>query len=296
MSVGVLVDITKCMGCRSCQVACKAWNDNPGEDTSCSGCYENPPGLSDKTWTKVKFTEIEENGRLQWLMHKTQCMHCEYPACAMVCPEQVHQKTDLGAVIHEGEKCIGCQNCLTVCPFNIPNIKWADDPASLWGNTLPEITRCNFCFDRINNGEEPACVKACSTGALAFGDRDELIIKAMARILKWPGKYVDHIYGESEVGGTAWLYLSPVPFEQLGFPVLSDEPLDVSQFKESNLYPAIVPEKDLVSPVNTGITGAVIGLAAGAVGVVFGSLLAYFHSPLLGDADQRSASKDRRQG
>jgi ferredoxin len=186
----------------------------------------------------------------------------------MVCPEQVHQKTDLGAVTYEGEKCIGCQNCLTVCPFNIPNINWTDDSGSLWVNTVPEITRCKLCFDRVNNGEQPACTKACSTGALTFGNRDELLIKARARIVKWPNKYVDHIYGEKEVGGTAWLYLSPVPFEKLGFMVLPDEPLDVSQYKDYHLYPTIVPEKEPVSPVNAGITGAVIGLGAGVTGVL----------------------------
>ena len=268
MSVGVLVDLARCMGCRSCQVACKAWNDNPGEDTGCWGSYENPPGLSSTTWTRVKFAEVEKSGTLKLVMSKVQCMHCEYPACAAVCPEQVYQKEANGAVTLEGEKCIGCQNCMKVCPFMVPHINWIDNPDLDYVDADPQMTKCVLCFDRISNDMEPACVKACSTGGLTFGDRAELLLVARERMAKFPGKYVDHIYGEKEVGGTAWLYLSPVPFEELGFPKLPEEPVDVSEYKPSYLYPPVATEPVPVPALNIGVTSVVTGLIVGAASAI----------------------------
>jgi len=261
MSIGVLVDLTRCMGCRSCQVACKAWNDNPGEETVCWGTYENPPQLSPNTWTRVKFTETYDNyGDLKWVMHKFQCLHCLTPACASVCPVQVHQKTETGAVIYEEGKCIACRSCTAACPFSVPKIDWEDG--------LPEITRCRFCFDRVSNDEQPACAKSCATGALTFGERDELLSEAKTRIKDWPGKYVNHIYGEKEVGGTSWLYLSPIPFKALGFPTLSEEPVDVGMLPRPNLYPPIDVELEPILATNVGVTSGVIGFIAGAAAAI----------------------------
>ncbi|MCJ7623305.1 MAG: 4Fe-4S dicluster domain-containing protein [Anaerolineaceae bacterium] len=217
MSIGVLVDTTKCIGCRSCQVACKAWNDKPSEDTTCLGSYENPPQLSAKTLTKVKYTELEVGDNLKWVMHKVQCMHCKDPACVSVCPVEALHKTDLGPVIYEEGNCIGCRYCMMACPFNVPKIDW--------DSLFPQISKCTLCFDRISNGEQPACVKSCPTGAIKFGDRIELLGEAKSRIKNYAGRYVEHVYGEKEVGGTSWLYLSPVPFEKLGFPTLGPEPI-----------------------------------------------------------------------
>jgi len=224
-SNGVLVDLARCMGCRACQVACKAWNDNPGEVTLCLGCYDNPPSYSADTWSLMQFNEVvDAAGVLHWVFAKRQCMHCLHPACASACPVQALHKLENGPVVYDAHKCIGCRYCMVACPFNVPRIDFH--------SFLPEITKCTFCADRQAQGLEPACVKACPTDALVFGKRDDLLAEARTRIQKWPDRYVNHIYGEQEAGGTSWMYLSPVPFKDLipsvekgfGFPALGPEP------------------------------------------------------------------------
>jgi formate dehydrogenase iron-sulfur subunit len=205
------------MGCRACQVACKAWNDNPGEVTLCLGCYDNPPDFSADTWSLIQFDEVETGERLNWVFTKRQCMHCEHPACVSACPVQALHKLDSGAVVYDAAKCIGCRYCMVACPFSVPRIDWYE--------VLPVITKCTFCSDRQAEGMEPACCKSCPTDALTFGERDALIAEAQARIRNNPGKYVDHIYGQHEAGGTSWMYISSVPFEHLRLPELDSEPI-----------------------------------------------------------------------
>jgi formate dehydrogenase iron-sulfur subunit len=203
------------MGCRSCQVACKAWNDNVAEIGLCLGCYDNPPHFSPDTWSLVRFTEVEHGGDLHWVFAKIQCMHCEHPGCVSVCTVGALKKTDEGPVVYYPEKCIGCRYCQYGCPFGVPKYEWE--------KTLGLIKKCTFCADRQSEGLEPACVKACPTDALVYGEREELLTEARRRIGARPDKYVNHVYGEKEVGGTSWMYISPVPFEELGFPTLGEE-------------------------------------------------------------------------
>jgi formate dehydrogenase iron-sulfur subunit len=217
MSKAVLVDLVRCMGCRACQVACKAWNDNPGEVTLCLGCYDNPPDFSGDTWSLIQFNEVESGDSLHWVFTKRQCMHCEHPACVSACPVSALEKLDSGPVIYHAENCIGCRYCMIACPFHVPRVNW--------DKVFPLIKKCTFCADRQENGMEPACVKACPTDALVYGEREALIAEANARFDKRPGKYVRHIYGEHEAGGTSWMYISPVPFNELGFPDLGPEPV-----------------------------------------------------------------------
>jgi formate dehydrogenase iron-sulfur subunit len=216
MSGAVLVDLVRCIGCRSCQVACKSWNDKSAEQTQCLGIYDNPPTLSADTWTVVRYTELEHEGRFYWVFHKIQCMHCQDPACVSVCTVGALQKTADGPVTYDTEKCIGCRYCQYACPFGVPKFDWSQ--------RLSLISKCNFCNDRLQLGLEPACVKACPTDALLFGERDQLITEARHRIATRPEKYVNHVYGEDEAGGTSFLYLSPVPFDKLGFPTLDRNP------------------------------------------------------------------------
>jgi formate dehydrogenase iron-sulfur subunit len=235
MSRACLVDTTKCIGCRSCQVACKQWNNLSAEPTSLRDPkhgYQNPVKVSAKTYTVVAFherTDEAKPGGMQWLFTKRQCMHCENPACASACPTTAMHKTPEGPVNYDPSKCIGCRYCVWACPFNVPT---AD-----WDSLAPEIHKCTLCTDRgltvdTFNGKPmdaesaerqakalamPSCVKACPSGALKYGERDELLKEAHRRIDQSPDRYVHQVYGEKEVGGTAFLYLSSVPFSDRGF-------------------------------------------------------------------------------
>lgn len=213
---GMLVDLTKCIGCGWCQEACKRWNDLPKETHNLSN-GQTPPSLSAKTWTLTECREVEKNGELHRVFAKRQCMHCLHPACASACPVGALQKAEQGAVVYDPDRCIGCRYCMMACPFEIPRFEWEE--------ALPRIRKCTFCADRQEAGLEPGCAEACPTGALYFGKRDDLIVEAETRIQGHPEKYVNHIYGKDELGGTSWMYLSPVPFEKLGFPTLSAEPV-----------------------------------------------------------------------
>ncbi|MEW6183741.1 MAG: 4Fe-4S dicluster domain-containing protein [Bacillota bacterium] len=215
MAKGVLVDLAQCIGCRSCQVACKQWNDLPAAKTSFSATRDNPLKLSKTTWTKVEHKFLNTKEGLQWKFVKRQCMHCLEPACAAACFMGVLKKTPEGPVIVVNNKCIGCYYCNVACPFEVPNYEWIKG--------VPRVQKCRLCYDpggeydRLGQNRKPACVTACTTGALKFGDREELLAEAKSRI-SGNAKYVDYVYGEKDEGGTSWLYISSVPFVELGFP------------------------------------------------------------------------------
>ncbi len=204
--MAMLYDSTKCIGCRACQNACKEWNGNPPE----AG-----PGLSADTWTLIQVAKPEGSDERAFL--KRQCMHCLYPACVSACPVGALQQTEQGAIVYDPDRCIGCRYCMVACPFGVPKLEWEE--------TLPFIRKCTFCIDRLEDGLEPACAAACPVGAIAFGERDSLIAEAEDRIRENPGRYVNHVYGKDELGGTSMLYLSHIPFEELGLPTLGSEPV-----------------------------------------------------------------------
>jgi formate dehydrogenase iron-sulfur subunit len=215
MTQAMLIDLTRCIGCRACQAACKQWNGLPAEATDNWGSYENPPRRSAKTWTTITFNEVDDGDKFAWVFAKRQCMHCQEPACTTACIVGALQKTPAGPVVYDDKKCIGCRYCMLACPFGVPTFEW--------NKAVPYIRKCTFCTDRLETGMAPACSKACPTKALLFGERDELLQVGHARIEANPDKYVDHVYGETEAGGTSKLYLSSVPFEKLGFPTLGPE-------------------------------------------------------------------------
>lgn len=227
MPKAFLIDLTKCMGCRACQVACKRWNNLEAEHTSMtSDSWTNPLRLSARTWTRVDFTELQSpqyKAGMKWVFARRQCMHCLHPACVSACPVGALRKTDEGPVVYDTQKCIGCRYCMVSCPFGVPGFEW--DKGLL---AQPLIKKCKMCVDRLGAGMEPACVKHCPPRATIFGERDELLATAKERIAANPDTYINHIYGENEVGGTSMLYLSSVPFEQIGFPKLGSEAVTVN--------------------------------------------------------------------
>ena len=209
MPKGMLVDLTKCMGCRGCQVACKEWNQLPAEPTTWQGSYENPPDLKWNTYTKVRFVEGQDNGNFFWRFVKTQCMHCLEPACVSACLVKALEKLPNGPVIYHENLCMGCRYCMIACPFEIPKFEY--------NKAIPAIRKCTFCYERLGVGRTSACSHTCPSQAIKFGERAELIEAAKTRIYQNPDKYIHHIYGEHEVGGTSVMYISSISFEKLGF-------------------------------------------------------------------------------
>ena len=242
MSKAMLIDLARCIGCRSCQVACKQWNGLEAEVTHQSGTYENPPRLSSKTWSYVQVRELVRGGNLVWAFAKRQCMNCEEPACVAACIVGALRKTPEGPVVYDDYKCMGCRYCTVACPFGVPTFEW--------DKAVPYIRKCQMCTDRLEQGLTPACAKACPTGAIAFGERDELLQQAHSRLAARPDRYVDHVYGENEVGGTSVLYVSNVPFDELGFPSLGPEP--IPRYAEVAMA-AVPPAVVVVSAAMAGI-------------------------------------------
>jgi formate dehydrogenase iron-sulfur subunit len=205
----VLVDTTRCIGCRACEAACSEKNLLPAPaKAGDESVFETRRTMDVNTFTVVNRSNGRDGGSEPRYV-KSQCMHCLDPGCASACPAKALEKTFEGPVVYNRERCLGCRYCMLACPFDVPRFEY--EKAS------PYVRKCSFCADRQKEGLAPACVEACPAGTLQFGTRDELLEEARKRIYQNPDKYVHHIYGENEVGGTSWLYITDVPFERLGF-------------------------------------------------------------------------------
>jgi len=205
----MLIDTTKCIGCRACQVACKSWNNLPGESTRFSETWSNPRYLDADNYTRIIFREVTTpEGDLRWHFISRRCMHCLTPACASACPVGALKKLPDGPVVYNDEICIGCRYCMMACPFQIPKFEWS--------KAIPLIRKCTFCADRQAMKQEPACSASCPTGSLLFGERDQLLKEAHRRIGMHAGRYYPQIYGEKTGGGTSKLYITGASFETLG--------------------------------------------------------------------------------
>jgi formate dehydrogenase iron-sulfur subunit len=211
-SVGVLFDNTRCIGCRKCEEGCNKVNELPAPDRP----FDDLSVLNTRRRTTAKaYTIVNRYDSVgparaeEPLYRKVQCNHCLEPACASVCFVRAFTKTREGAVVYNASVCVGCRYCMIACPFEIPAYEY--DKA-----LEPRIMKCTLCYPRIVKGLLPGCVQACPTEALTFGKRADLLKDARERILKFPGRYVNHIYGENEMGGTSWMYLSAVPFKEVG--------------------------------------------------------------------------------
>ena len=210
--MGMLTDLRLCVGCRKCEWACNEANGNPNQTIQTfddKTVFDSQRRTTEQQFTVVNRFDIQ--GQSNPVYVKKQCMHCIEPACASACLVKAFRKTKEGPVLYNKDVCIGCRYCMIACPFYVPAYEYSDALS-------PEVKKCTMCFERFaENDELPACAGICPQEAITFGKRSDLIKLARERIRSKPGEYVDHIYGEHEAGGTNWLYISPVPFEQLGF-------------------------------------------------------------------------------
>jgi formate dehydrogenase iron-sulfur subunit len=266
--VAKLIDTTKCIGCKACQVACMEWNDLRDEVGTNIGQYQNPHDLSESSWTLMRFAEVENStGDLEWLIRKDGCMHCADPGCLKACPAPgaIVQYAN-GIVDFHEENCIGCGYCITGCPFDIPRISKRDRKAY----------KCTLCSDRVAVGLEPACIKSCPTGALVFGTKEDMKLHAAERIedLKSRGFEQAGLYDPPGVGGTHVMYV----LHHADQPQLyNDLPAD------PRISPAVRVWKGVTKPIAL----ALMGLTA---------LFGFFHyirvGPNVTDENDEAAARD----
>ncbi len=266
--VAKLIDVGRCIGCKACQAACLEWNDLRGEVGTNTGSIQNPPDLTANTWTLMRFTEIEEDGKVEWLIRKDGCMHCADPGCLEACPAPgaIVQYAN-GVVDFISENCIGCGYCIKGCPFNIPRLSRTDGRAY----------KCSLCSDRVAVGLEPACAKACPTQAISFGSKPDMLELASLRVegLKERGYKKAGLYDAPGVGGTHVLYVlqrADRPELYQGLP------------KDPKISPLVSFWKGLAKPVGLGVIG--LGVLAG-----------FFHYVTVGpdtveEEDERAAERD----
>jgi formate dehydrogenase iron-sulfur subunit len=230
---GVLTDLTLCIGCRKCEWACNKENELPNmplplfNDTT---VFENQRRPTSTQYTVVnRYPTTESNETESYA--KVQCMHCEHPACVSACIVGALRKDPRGPVTYDAHKCIGCRYCMVACPFQIPSYEYE--------NVLtPQVRKCTLCFERTMTDEKrPACVDICPEEAIVFGHRKDLLKLAHQRIAKHPDRYINHIYGEHEVGGTSWIYLSDRPFTDVGLIDLpTKNPADITETIQHGVF------------------------------------------------------------
>jgi len=205
---GMLIDTTKCIGCRACEEACNEANQLPKPDVSFSSdsVFEKKRETTPGAFTVVNRFANEKKPD-EPIFVRRQCMHCNQPACASACLCRAMEKTKEAAVVYHKDRCMGCRYCMIACPFDIPKFEY--------NSPTPYVWKCIFCYERQQKGKRPACAEVCPTGATLFGKKRDLLEIARTRIYTDPDRYVHHIYGEHEVGGTGWLFLSGVPLEKI---------------------------------------------------------------------------------
>lgn len=239
--MGVLVDTTVCVGCRNCEWACKAAHNLPAGKLK---DYENRKALETKrrpdttALTVVNEYAHGKNSSLS-IDVKVQCMHCDHPACVSACIVGAFSKQENGTVTWDTDMCIGCRYCMAACPFQVPAFEY--DKA-----INPLIMKCDFCYDKTKEGKLPACLSICPVEALTYGTRKELVMIAHNRIKRNPDRYVNHVFGETEVGGTSWIYLASKDFAELDFPKLGKSPAPgVSESIQHGIFAYFVPPVSL---------------------------------------------------
>ncbi len=244
-AVGLLYDTTRCIGCKACVVACKEANDMPADvDGYGGGLYDAPEGLNEYTRNVIQLYRNDDAKERSYV--KKQCMHCIDPACVGACMLGALTKGKFGVVSYDASLCVGCRYCEVACPFSVPKFEWS--------KKAPKIKKCELCNHRLAEGKQPACSEVCPRAAVIFGRYTDLLTDARARLAAHPERYVQHIYGEHELGGTQVLYLSHVPFEKLGFKFTDEQSVPhLQQTVQHGVY------QGFVAPIALyGLLGAVM--------------------------------------
>ncbi len=235
--MGVLVDTTVCIGCRRCEWACKVAHNlttPPLEAYDDKSVFKQMRRPDEGALTVVNEYPPNESDDFP-IYVKVQCMHCDRPACVSACIVGAFSKEENGSVIWDINKCIGCRYCMVACPFQIPAFEFNKA-------FHPDIRKCDFCFNRTKEGELPACVEICPMESLTYGRREDLVKIAHEKIKLYPGRYIEHVYGEYEVGGTSWLYLASKEFSKLQFPNLGKNPAPgVTEAIQHGIFAYFVP-------------------------------------------------------
>ena len=280
--VAKLIDVSSCIGCKACQVACMQWNDLRDEVGENHGTYDNPRDLTPQSWTVMKYSEVvtkteDEGDRLEWLIRKDGCMHCDEPGCLKACPAPgAIVKYTNGIVDFISENCIGCGYCVAGCPFDVPRISKVDSKAY----------KCSLCADRVAVNMEPACVKICPTGAIRFGTKEDMIDYAADRVvdLKERGYQNAGLYNPAGVGGTHVMYV-------------------LQHADKPNLYSGL-PENPTISPTVALWKG--VAKPLGVAAMIGAAVAGFFHYMKVGpiethvdeppvqptpDADQREDTR-----
>lgn len=244
--IAMLHDVSKCTACRGCMVACKQWKGLPAEKEEFTGEYQSHKDLTPNTLNLIRMEEIYENGKLEWVFRKSQCMHCGVPSCAKACPQGALEKSQEGPVKFYEDKCIGCGYCEHNCPFGIPKIDEDRDKS----------TKCDLCIDRLAQGMVPSCAKTCTADAIFFGTRKEMTAKAQKRLEAMKDKYPNAVlYGVDKtdgVGGTSMMYILTDSPEKFGLPADPQVPKSIGIWK------------DYVQPGGKILLGVTAGAVAGA--------------------------------
>ena len=265
--IAKLIDVTTCIGCKACQAACLEWNDLRDDVGTNRGVYDNPPDLTAASWTVMRYTERKEGDRLEWLIRKDGCMHCQEPGCLKACPAPgaIVQYSN-GIVDFHEENCIGCGYCITGCPFDIPRLSRVDS----------KVYKCTLCSDRVAVGMEPACIKACPTGALQFGTKEQMREYGEERIadLKARGFAKAGLYDPPGVGGTHVMYV-------------------LHHADQPGLYNGLAADPS-IGPLVSLWKGAAKPLAVAALGAV--ALGELFHYLTKGPLDVSEEIKEKAKG
>jgi formate dehydrogenase iron-sulfur subunit len=231
--VALLVDVTKCVSCWWCYAACKNFNMLP---ETILPDPARPPRLSPDVWTTLNPVMTDDG----WQSRKHACNHCTDAACVGVCPTGALSYNSLGFVQYDKDKCSGCGYCAEFCPFGIPQLE------SNRVTGLAVMSKCTFCYDRVTGGEQTACAAACTTGAIKFGRRDELLQEGKERVASLKKANLKaSLYGENEAGGLHVLY------------VLDDSP-DVYGLPDAPKVPISAKLRDIFSWLGIGFTALVL--------------------------------------